>query len=106
MGDFLSRLVDRSRGTLPAARPVPAPLFAPGPADLAPTTPWQAEGVAESVPARAAEEAPSPATAPVPGRTPRHPEADVAPPRAAAASPIEPTDLPDRGSYDGPHVEP
>ncbi len=32
MSDFLSRLVDRSTGSAPAARPVIAPLFGPGPA--------------------------------------------------------------------------
>jgi len=39
MADFLSRLVERSAGTAPTARPVMAPLFAPGPpmpADPAP----------------------------------------------------------------------
>jgi hypothetical protein len=39
MADFLSRLVERSAGTAPVARPVVAPLFGPGPAITADPAP-------------------------------------------------------------------
>ncbi len=58
MPDFLSRLVERSAGTAPVARPVVAPLFAPGPAMAADAAP---EG---SEPIGVLAESPAPVTMP------------------------------------------
>ena len=56
MADFLSRLVERSAGTAPVARPVVAPLFAAGPAMAANPVPDGSE------PAGAVPQEPTPLT--------------------------------------------
>jgi hypothetical protein len=83
MADFLSRLIERSAGTATVARPVVAPLFAPGPAmavDAAPEGP-------EPVGVLPQEPAPFPAPMPkAPATMPR--EAPAADP--AALRPVRP----------------
>lgn len=60
MADFLSRLVERSAGTAPVARPVVAPLFAPGPAVAADPAPEGPE------PVGVVPQDPAPVTPPIP----------------------------------------
>jgi hypothetical protein len=60
MADFLSRLVERSAGLAPVARPAAAPLFAPGPAMAEEPAPVGPEAVGVVPPGPAPVAAPTP----------------------------------------------